>query len=340
MNMRKRLSGVGLGLVLASVTSAATSWGATPTAAPSAAPATPPAAPAPAAAPDLVRLKNGGMLRGTIAESGGDAVTIVLVTGETRKIPAAEVVFAGPAASAPSAAPAPALSARAPAPSPPPAAPNDANGVQPFAVVHAAEARVDFASEPAGYTLFRRSASANFAHSNGPAATGYDEICTAPCNASMPSGTHTFAVAKPEGDPTEAAAVALPVGNSTLRAKYVDRKQTRTTLIVVGLLGMTAGTLIELAPLFNSNHDTSALTTGLIVGGSLTGLSLIPIAVSQFVKDGVKLSISPGAGSAPMPSAPQSSSVARSATRFLEQPHASAATLRDGFSGLRLSATF
>ena len=42
-----------------------------------------PVAPAPSA-PDLVRLKNGGLLRGTISESvPGEYVTIVLITGDT-----------------------------------------------------------------------------------------------------------------------------------------------------------------------------------------------------------------------------------------------------------------
>jgi len=146
-------------------------------------------------------------------------------------------------------------------------------------------------------------------------------------------------VAQPKGDPAEAEAVALPAGNSTLHAKYTDRSSTRTTLRVVSGVGIFVGTVIELAPLASSNHDTSLLFTGLIVGGSLTALSMIPLAVSMFVKDGVELSISPGAGSA-LPSAPPSPSTARSAPRFLDQPHASAAVLRDGFSGLRITATF
>jgi hypothetical protein len=106
------------------------------------------ATPAPAAAataPDLVRLKNGGMLRGTIAESEpGQSVTIVLLTGETRKISAADLRYAGPANAAP---PAPAQTA----PAPPTAAPADAKGngngnPQSFAGVNAAEARIDFVS--------------------------------------------------------------------------------------------------------------------------------------------------------------------------------------------------
>src|SRR5688572_477116 len=58
-----------------------------------------PAAAAPAvSAPDVVRLKNGGLLRGTISELvPGQTVTIVTASGKTRELPMAEVDYAGPA---------------------------------------------------------------------------------------------------------------------------------------------------------------------------------------------------------------------------------------------------
>jgi hypothetical protein len=46
---------------------------------------------------DVVKLKNGGLLRGSIAELvPGHFVVIVLITGETRRIPAEEFEYAGP----------------------------------------------------------------------------------------------------------------------------------------------------------------------------------------------------------------------------------------------------
>ncbi len=52
--------------------------------------------------PDIVRLRDGGMMRGTISEHvPGSHVTIVLPTGEVRRVEAAEVQWAGPAAEAP-----------------------------------------------------------------------------------------------------------------------------------------------------------------------------------------------------------------------------------------------
>lgn len=50
------------------------------------------------APPDVVRLRDGGMLRGTIAEHEPEShVSIVLPTGEVRRVPASEVLWAGPA---------------------------------------------------------------------------------------------------------------------------------------------------------------------------------------------------------------------------------------------------
>jgi hypothetical protein len=51
----------------------------------------------PVAAKDVVKLKSGGLLRGTIAELvPGEFVVIVLITGETRRIAASEFDYAGP----------------------------------------------------------------------------------------------------------------------------------------------------------------------------------------------------------------------------------------------------
>ena len=62
------------------------------------APATSKAA-ADAAAPDIVRLKNGGLLRGKISELvPGGTVTIVTITGSTRVLNMSDVAYAGPTA--------------------------------------------------------------------------------------------------------------------------------------------------------------------------------------------------------------------------------------------------
>ncbi len=338
---------VGLIVVVGSVwlaSSASAQTAAAPTVAPA---APPPAAAPPSAAPDVVRLKNGGMLRGTIAESEpGQSVTIVLLTGETRKVPFADVEYAGPAASAPSAAPAPAPASASPAPFP-----GASNGTtQPFAVVHAEEARVDFVSAPTGESLFRRSNTAAFASDQGSFANGYEEVCTAPCNVSMPAGTHTFAIAKPGSRAIEAEPVTLPPGNSTLSATYADKTGVRVGLVVLGALGIVGGLGLELSAISASKGEDS-FDTGPLVGGILlqaggTGLLL----AGAFIKDRVTLTLSPGAGAPPLPSpgtaAPTPPKGQRPANLFThyenetQRGESASSRLQNGLLGLTLSARF
>lgn len=52
--------------------------------------------------PDVIRLRDGGMLRGTITEHVPDShVSILLPSGESRRVPASDVLWAGPAAEMP-----------------------------------------------------------------------------------------------------------------------------------------------------------------------------------------------------------------------------------------------
>lgn len=57
----------------------------------------PPSAPSAPSAPDIVRLKTGGLIRGTISELvPGDYVMVVTVAGHTRTLAMADVEYAGP----------------------------------------------------------------------------------------------------------------------------------------------------------------------------------------------------------------------------------------------------
>ncbi len=230
----------GVLVTLCGWSSAASAEPSAATAAFDAPPAPAPAGPQPAALPpDIVQLRNGGMVRGTIAEIvPGEAVTIVTMTGETRKIPFADVSYAGPAEKAPSGAVAAAAKA-----SPAPEETDSASvtrsyDARPFAVVHAAEARVSYASEPESGTLFVRTATAQ----GYASASGYDELCTAPCSLSLPSGKHVFSVRSPGSRwQVEADPIQIPAGNSTLISNYVSRAGTRTALIVIGSLVAVGG---------------------------------------------------------------------------------------------------
>jgi len=302
---------------------------------PAAAPAKAAAAPAPApaasaaAASDVVHLKNGGILRGTISELvPGQYVTIVLITGETRKIPFTEVEHAGAANEPAKANAAPAAATAAATDFP--AAAAKSGEAQPFAVVHAAESRVSVTSNPTGITLFRRAASAGF---NGQGTvSGYDEVCTAPCNVSMPAGTHTFAVAKPGGKPHEADAITLPAGNATMSAAVVDRTAIRIGVGLAGAAALVGGFVM----IFAGSTPEDPASSGQIIGAAvLGGLGGGMMGAAFAIPDGAEITITPGTSPAPLNQAAGTASAP-----WFDERQPNAVALRDQLSGLTLRARF
>lgn len=188
------------------------------------------AAPAqPAAAPDVVRLKDGSMFRGTISERvEGDYVEIVLVTGKTRRFTMDQVEFAGVAASVPAPKPEPTKTE----------APAGRKDVRPLVTIRGVEARVSLVAVEPNVTFHRRAATAI---AGSIAATGYDEICAAPCEATLPAGTYTLALSKDKDKPVETDAVRIPAGTARLEGKFESRAGLRTGLILGGVAAAGIG---------------------------------------------------------------------------------------------------
>jgi hypothetical protein len=238
-----------------------------------------------AADPDVVRLKNGGMLRGKISELiPGDTVTIVTVTGKTREIKMSEVDYAGPAAKDPqgTAAEKPVAEkanekTAAEDDSEDVAASNKEGKPQSYVTVHGKEARLHVVSTEPGITLHRQ-ASAAFATGGGVSAfaTGYERMCTAPCDVSLPAGTETLALSRGDKPPISAEPVTLPPGNSEVRASF----ESRSGLRVAGWLLLLGSSIGGLALVFTSAstkqdcstgpsycHETSDLNAGQMIAG-------------------------------------------------------------------------
>jgi hypothetical protein len=171
----------------------------------------------------------------------------------------------------------------APAPGTAPAASttlssNASGETQPFAVVHAQESLLNVVSKKPGITLFRRAASAGF---NGTGTvSGYSEVCTTPCNVSMPSGTHTFAIAKAGGTPREADPVMLPAGKATMTVGITDRTPIRLALGALGAAGLIAGFGMALS----ESGDTSGagnIAGPLVLAAAGAGLFGLAFAISD-----------------------------------------------------------
>jgi hypothetical protein len=248
-------------------------------------------------------LRSGGLVRGTISElDPGGKVVILTLTGEARTFSMSDVSYAGPASEAPQSRPSPAGGAPGEGSSgeTDPNGPRDFGGpiveskpeLRPEVTVHAREARLSITSAPAGLTLHKRSSSAIAVGPGGVAvATGFEEICTAPCEATMPAGSHTFGVSEPGKPAVQADAVSLPPGKSTVSATYTSRSGTRVGGWVVMGAGAVVGGLVMLAAFGKEqqcseysgtcyetskvNMGTLVAGTGIMVGGMLGGLIMI-----------------------------------------------------------------
>lgn len=236
--------------------------------------------------PDVVVLNNGGMLRGSIVELvPGDAVSITLPTGTTRTIPMSEVAYAGPASAAPWNEPAAKSAPSVPETNSDPESPGT-EGAKPFITIHAERARLKLVGKEPNLTVHVKSGTAA-ASVQGKATSiqsdAYTTICTAPCEASLPAGTHELAVSasKERG----VVAVETPVqitGPGSLEASYQSRQDTRIAgnLIVagslVGGLALMLGSTKSSGGKLNSNMYIGGGL--LMIGGGLAGFALTKVS--------------------------------------------------------------
>jgi hypothetical protein len=292
---------LGFGLLVGAVSSLLT------TSAFAEAPAT--AAPAAESAPsansgaDIVRLKNGGVVRGKISELlPGSSVTIVSASGKTHEFQMTEVSYAGPESQDPTAAAAPAAPPPPAPPKPKPAAASEwsnqsSNDAKPYVTVHGAQANLHLESDPPGLTFHREASSAIAFGRGGVAhATGYERLCTSPCDISLPAGTETLALSKDGKSPVEAGSVSFPAGDSQILGSY----QSNTGIRVAGVVIIVASAVAGGALIFTSSKDGScdsygycsktldttqlALGTVVLAGGSLLGIGLVMVSDSGSVQ--------------------------------------------------------
>ncbi len=272
-----------------------------------------PAAPSSAATsfPDVIMLKDGNMVRGTIVElDKTKEVTIQTPTGKTRTIPMTEVEYAGPEANRPRAAAAP------PALPPPPPPPQVASRPQPpVQPVGRAEVPVRFTANMPNVTLHVRTGS-SVANTYGFTSRGtmmsgvsvgraYADVCVAPCETSLPVGSLPLALSYRDGNPIEASG-AIPVrGPSRIHGEYTSYAGTRLAGLFTMLGGAIAGTIILVTargpddrygqPTYN---NTQAIPGAIVLfGGVLVGTILM------FKRDEIQIGIAPLAA----PAAPTSS---------------------------------
>lgn len=212
------------------------------------------------AAPDLVRLKNGSMLRGTIGELvANDHVTVITVTGETRRFSLAEVTYAGPASEAPAPA---AIVTPAAAPAKSDAAARHGGNMKPDVAsgAEAGKARLRLSANSPNVTFYMNTGQVRGGFTGYVSGSWhrpdelmfgeissryYKRLCTAPCTATLPEGRHDLALGVDDDIVSSENKLDLR-GDMDIRGEYVDKSSWRTAGIFVFGGSMVAGLVMML----------------------------------------------------------------------------------------------
>jgi hypothetical protein len=205
--------------------------------------------------PDLVRLKDGSLLRGTIAElRAGDSVTIVTITGTVRTFSLRDVAYAGPARSEPGVA----------QPNPAPV----------FAPPATWRASVTLTSEPAGLAFHQVIGVVVTSGRYGGVGHAYGPLCVAPCRLELSPGFQELALSYPRGLPRPTAPLNIPAGNSELHGYFESRQGLRIAGYAI-LAGALAGGIALVVTSFSEKNSCtpqgcaqeSAINTAPFVAG-------------------------------------------------------------------------
>jgi hypothetical protein len=165
---------------------------------------------------DIVKLTNGGFIRGVIFESvPGGLVKLRTTEGTIREFSASEYTYAGPF--------------EAPAPPPPnTTAPPSSKGRKIKLTLMSSEQGSSFQIQ-------------NSISTSGSLAVGhYETLCTAPCSVELPPGALRLRLTTLDDRSVDLDPVMIEK-DSTLGARYISRSSTRTAGWIAGTVGILAG---------------------------------------------------------------------------------------------------
>lgn len=249
--------------------------------------------------PDVVRKKDGGLLRGTIEElDPKGSVTIVLSNGDRRTIPMSEVEFAG--ASPPQTG----------------SASTTRDASKPMITVTAEESALDLTSSQQDVTFHLKTAESHVS-GVGVGSSGsstavvsysgqvarYSRLCTAPCRAHLANGSYTFALSMNGGDSVAADPVRVR-GPVRLEGTYVSNQGTRTAGFVLAGASLGVGLYLMLTATTKKQdcsigasycYESSELDSTKFLLGAVVGTlgPLIGVFMAR-TSDDAKITVLPG----------------------------------------------
>lgn len=222
----------------------------------------------PGAAPDIVRLKTGGMVRGTIAElDPNGTVVIVTIKGDTRTFDMKEVSYAGPAQQE--------VALPATAKATPPA--------------NEATSKPDERTEPIRFTaegkeklvtLHMRIATSGSALGSPFSVDEYSQVCSAPCDARMRPDMYKLALSAKNGSPVAVEAPIRISGPTELHGRYESYAVTRQvgwlTLALSAVAGIACGVTVLGESKHNNGTEISPYMGGLVLSvvGVIAGFAV------------------------------------------------------------------
>jgi hypothetical protein len=231
------------------------------------------AAPAAAQAPpDVVELRNGGMVRGTLVENiPGDHVTIQLATGETRTFAASEVLRVGPGATA--------VMVPEPTYAPP---------VTAMPAPQQVSVRVVGTTEDLSLHQLTGTASVSVWTGRGVGTAAIDQfaiLCGAPCEQRVTPGSYTLGVSQGNGMARRADHSIWHIDHdTTLELEYENREGIRIggwVIFGVASLGYALGATL---PILTSGSTDSWLDI-LLVSTAVYLALCIPVIVMVALND-------------------------------------------------------
>lgn len=213
-----------------------------------------------ASAPDIVRLKDGSFVRGTIVERvEGDRVIIETVTGELRTISFGDISFAGPVDGAGTA----------------PSAPPSSASTVPVRFTSALDKLIAYELTGSAHGM-----TWGYGWSGYTRVDAFRPLCMAPCTIEVPRGTYTFGIAVEDGTARRASGGPFNVdAETTFDLEYESREGYRITGWVLFAAAEVAALAVIASPLAADDIADVDYGPPLIIGTSLAlgGLLTLPL---------------------------------------------------------------
>jgi hypothetical protein len=121
----------------------------------------------------------------------------------------------------------------------------------------------------------------------------YDELCSAPCETSLPPGQYRLSLSRGDDSPAKGEDVDVPAGTSTIKGEYVSRAGSRLVGYAMAIGGGAAGAGLLAYGLFGSHQtecagsscvDVGTVDAGATIAGGVVTLASVLVGWLVFMR--------------------------------------------------------